>query len=173
MCLDFPMEKMMKHNYRISRDDPGCLRVWLSELGYVQANKIKTSFWVGCLDFFVVWAIWETKNMLPDTKPKCATVTDMVFSECLIAESQWMNIAVVMMAPPHIELVCWIVPSVFVLQTRVGAFITEADTESNALQITSVLSADGEKRELRKRQRTMGPGAEALGNSWVYGAGVA
>lgn len=44
--------------------------------------------------------------MLPDTKPKCATVTDMVFSECLIAESQWMNIAAVMMAPPHIELVC-------------------------------------------------------------------
>lgn len=50
-----------------------------------------------------------------------------------------------------------------------GTFIKEADTERKALQITSVRGADREKRELRKRQRTMGPGAETLGAAGYMG----
>lgn len=75
------MEEMLSQNYRSSLEDTGCLRVQLSELGDAQANKIKTSFWAGCLDVFVVWAIGGTDSMLPITKPKCASGTDVVLEK--------------------------------------------------------------------------------------------
>lgn len=53
------MEEMPGQNYRSSWDDTGYLRVQLSELGDAHANKIKASFWVGCLDVFVLWVYLE------------------------------------------------------------------------------------------------------------------
>ena len=110
--------------------------------------------------------------MLPITKPECAPGTAVVLGGGLIAAGQGMNTATAL---------CYLLiqnrfadsshPCLRCRPER-GAFIKEADTESNAFQMTSVHGAEREKRELRKRQKTMGPGTEALGSRRVCGLGV-